>query len=230
MTAGRNATEGALAGRQPPKEFPQAGPQAPVAVKEQRRSVRGEQMQARDLVTGHLGERVERDAQHLVDVEARADRLADDVQDAEVRLDVQPPDAFRPPDEIIQLRPLPVGEIEEMERASIEVGSHDDRRDVQARLAVGQRQRQRRLLPRSSHAARANLDPRGAEIDRCRLKFTPVRLAGSDRQRDGRAGGAPPLDRRRVGTSRGTRFETSEHLGQALEGDRLADEVERARP
>src|SRR2546430_15794583 len=81
-------------------------------------------MQARDLVTGHLGERVERDAQHLVDVEARADRLTDDVHDAEMRLDVQPPEAFRSPDEIIELRPLPVGEIEEMERASIEVGAH----------------------------------------------------------------------------------------------------------
>jgi len=33
VTAGRNATEDALAGRQHPKEFPQAGPQASIAAK-----------------------------------------------------------------------------------------------------------------------------------------------------------------------------------------------------
>jgi hypothetical protein len=44
---------------------------------------------ARDLVAGDVGERIERGAQDLVDVEAPADRGGDGPEDLEVRVHLQ---------------------------------------------------------------------------------------------------------------------------------------------
>src|SRR5205823_12822537 len=105
-------------GRQNAGDLAQAWPESPVTAQIQRRAVGGQQMKAGNLVAGDLRERVERDAEHLVDVGAHADRPADAEQDAEVRLDVRRPGARRSPEQHLESLELPAGEVAEVERVA----------------------------------------------------------------------------------------------------------------
>ena len=122
--AGRgDSADEALAGRQDAIDLAQARPQPPVTAKVQRRAVRRQQVEAGDLVAGDVRERVQGDAEHLVDVEGRADGLADAVQDPDVGLDVDRRRARGAPDQLADLpQPLVVA-ILEVECVPVVVGA-----------------------------------------------------------------------------------------------------------
>ncbi len=74
-------------------------------------------------MAGDVGERVQGDAEHLVDVEGRADRFADAVQDADVGLDVHRRSAHGASDQVPELlKPLVVA-ILEVECVPVVVGA-----------------------------------------------------------------------------------------------------------
>ncbi len=88
-------------------------------------------------VAGDVRERVQGDAEHLVDVEGRADRLADAVQDADMGLDVHRRSAHGAPDQLAELLEARVVPIREVERVPVVVGADEDRRNVEPDVAVG---------------------------------------------------------------------------------------------
>ena len=190
-------------------------------------------MEARDLVAGDVRERVERDAEHLVDVEARADRLADRVQDAEVRLRVARLIGPRALDDLPQASELLVAGAREIECVAVEVGADEDRHDFHAARAVRERDGEPGGRPGLDHATRTHLDAGGAQIDRGRVPFRTGGLAHPDRKRDGSARGAAPRAvrlQRRAPPRRRRRAEAREQLLETPEGQGLADEVEGAQP
>jgi hypothetical protein len=193
-----------------------------------------EQVQARDLVAGDVGERVQRDAQDLVDVQGGADRLADAVQDAHVRLDVDGRRADRAPDELAELLESLVAVVLEGERVALVVGTHENRRNLELRVALRQGDRERRDAAGAARAVRAHLDAGGAEVDRGGFPHVAALLADLDRQREHGPRRPPPLGAVLVDLRLARRLrrclEARQGLLQATERDGLADEIEGARP
>ena len=222
-----------FADREDAVDLAQKRPQSAVAPQMQRRAVGRQEMQARDLVAGDVRERVERDAEHLVDVEARADRLADRVQDAEVRVRVARLIGPRALDDLPQASELLVAGAREIERVAVQVGADEDRHDFHAARAVRERDGEPGGRPGLDHATRTHLDAGGAQIDRGRVPFRTGGLAHPDRKRDGSARGAAPRAvrlQRRAPPRRRRRAEAREQLLETPEGQGLADEVEGAQP
>ena len=184
-------------------------------------------------MAGDFGERVEGDAQDFVDVEGRADRGADAVQNAEVRLHVHGLRSRRALDQLAELTAPPIGRVLEGERVAVVVGADEDRRHLELRHAVRERDRERRGAARVvARAVRADLDARRADVDRRRFPLGAALLADANWQHQRRPRRPPPLRAGRVGRAQAPRagLEARERLFQTLERDRLADEVERARP
>src|SRR5262245_8752078 len=230
LAGGSHAADEALADRQGGVDLAQPRTQAAVAAKVQGRAVGRQQMEARDLMPGDVGERVESDAEHLVDVERRADGLADAVQDPDVGLHVDGRRARGTADQLAeQPQPLVVA-ILEMERIAIGVGAHEHRRHDEPGVAVGKRDGQARRAPGVAGAIRLHLDARGAEVDRGRLPLGAVLLANANRQRDDGPRRPPTLARGLNLAAWVVRLEARQRLLQAPEGDRLSDEIEGAGP
>ena len=85
-----HVTDEPFADRQPLVHLAEARGHAARASQLERLAVLGQQMEARDLVPGDAGERIQRGAQDLLDVERTADGLGDGVEDLEMRRDVGP--------------------------------------------------------------------------------------------------------------------------------------------
>ncbi len=207
--------------------------QTPVAAQMQGRAVGRQQVEARDLVTGDVRERVERDPQDFVDVERGADRGADPVQDAHVRFDVDRRRAHRAADQLAQLPQPLVAMVLEGERVALVVGAHEDRRNLELGLALRQGDREGRHARGTAPTLAAHLDARCAQIDRRRFPFGAALLADPDRQRDQRPRCAATLGLAFLGLgllARDRRFEARERLLQTSQRDGLADEVEGAGP
>ena len=237
LAGGRHTADEPLADREDPVDLAQPRPQAPVAAQLQARAIGRKQVEARDLVAGDVCERVERDAQHLVDVEGGADRLADAVQDSHVRFRVDRGRAHRAPDQLVQLGESLVVVILEGERVALVIGTYEDRRDLDLRVALRQGDRERRDAGGAARSVAAHLDAGGAEVDGRRFPFDAALLADPHRQRQDRPRRATPLGlvgRGAVITAgalalsrlHGGRLEARQRLLQASQRDRLAHEVE----
>ena len=241
LAGGRHAADEPLPDRKGTVDLAQPGPQAPVAAQVQRRAIGREQVEARDLVPGDVRERVQGDAQDLVDVEGGADRLADAVQDAHVRFGVDGRRAHRAPDQLVQLRQALVAVVLEGERVALVVGAHEDRRHLDLRLALRQGDREGRHAGGAARSVASDLDAGGAQVDRRRFPLGAVLLTDPDRQRENGPRRAPPLGlallglllrvlARALAVARclGRRLEARERLLQPPQRDGLAHEVEGA--
>src|SRR5262245_3559530 len=129
----------------------------------------------------------------------------------------------------------------EGERIALVVGAHEDREDLDLRVALRQGDRERCDAGGSSRSVRsscaAHLDAGGAEIDGRRLPFDAALLADPHRQRQNGSWRATPLGLVAAGASvrvlalarlLGGSLEARQRLLQAPQRDRLAHEVERA--
>jgi hypothetical protein len=92
-----HAADEPFADGQPPVHLAQARGHSALAPELERLAILGEEMEARDLVTGDARERVDRGPQDFLDVERAAHGLRDGVEDLEVRLDVWPAGCPTPP-------------------------------------------------------------------------------------------------------------------------------------
>ena len=209
-----------------PMRLTQLGRQPAVAEQAQGRPVVGQQVETRGLMAGHPRECVERDTQHVVDVEAQAEGPRDRAQDTEVRLDGARVGGVASLDELAQPPELRRGGVDEVERVPAAVGPDERRHDLERPVPVGKRDGELRRRPRIDRAIRTEPDADGAEVHRRRLPLDTAVLNDADRDGDGRARRPAPLRPvRRRRAPAGVRLEAREHLSQALELDGLRQEV-----
>src|SRR3989449_10388538 len=181
------------------------------------------------LFRSHTRERVEGDAQHLVDVEAQAEGPRDRAQDTEVRLDGARGTGAASLDELAQSPELVVGGADEIERVAAAVGSDEHGADLERPVAVGEREGELGRASRVDRTARPELDADRAEVHGGRLPLGAAVLDDPDGNRDGRAWRPPSLvSVRRGGGPAGVGLEARQDLSQALELHGLRQEVDRA--
>src|SRR3989442_6822158 len=87
LAGGGDAADQPFAHRQAAVDLAQPRRQPAIALQQEAQAVLGDEVEARDLVAGDVRERIQRRAQHLVHVQAAADRLGDRVEDGEVGID-----------------------------------------------------------------------------------------------------------------------------------------------
>src|SRR2546423_1102746 len=184
----------------------------------QRRAVGRQEMEARDLVAGDARERVERDAEHLVDVEARAERLADPVPDAEVRLRVARLIGPRAPGDLPQATELLRAAAREIEGGARGVGADQDR----AHLPPARARPERFLDLGFRHVAGDHEDRDVQLAHRLELKkVEPAHPGETDVEQDDVGPLAPEQVERRLGRVHNPRLvaESDKELPQQVAND-----------
>jgi hypothetical protein len=131
-------------------------------------------------------------------------------------------------DERAELLPLPVGQVDEVERVPVEVGAHEDGGDLDHAAGVLERERQLGDGGGGRVTVEAQLDPARAEVDGRRVPAVAAVLRDAYGQRHARARRRATLGRSAGGGRRrrfGERLEAEQDVAQVLEHDGLVEAV-----